>query len=174
MNITVNVDEVTLATVVREVTGYDEDDYPHGRRDITVADVVAEEIVARLVRDGSWPSVREQMLEVRREMLREALMPVVEEAMTSAFQKTNSYGEPTGAKVTMREVIVDEVKRMMTQPADSYSRDKGTVLQVMVRKEVEAALGAEVRDAVKKAREQVSAEIGQMVANAVQSGLKAR
>ena len=174
MNITVNVDEITLDTIVGEITEYDGDSDLIVKGNRTVADLVAEQIVATLVKDERWKSLRNSVLDIRTEVIREALMPVVEEAMTGAFQRTNSYGEPAGAKVTMRQVIADEVAKMMNNPADSYNREKGTVLQVMVRKEVEAALGAEVRGAVKQAREQVAAEIGQMVASAVQAGLKAR
>lgn len=174
MNITINVDEVSLSTAVAEIIQWDEEGDQYAKGEQTVADLVAAQIVAKLVGDRSWPSLREQLLEVRKDVLREALTPVIEEAMTSVFQKTNGYGEPAGPKVTMREVIADEVKRLMTQPADSYNRDRGTVLEVTVRKEVESALGAEIRNAVKQAREQVSAEIGQMVAASVQAGLKAR
>ena len=174
MNITVNIDEVSLSTAVDEITGYDEDGDWTGKRYRTVGELVAAQILDRLVRDNHWNRLRDQMLEIRGEVIREALLPVVEKAMGESFQKTNNFGEASGAPVTMRQVIADEVKRILTNPADNYSRDKGTVLQVMVRKEVEAALGAEIRDAVKQAREQVSAEIGQLVATAVQAGLKAR
>lgn len=174
MNITVNVDEVSLDTAVASIVRYDGDDSECVAGERTVADLVAELIVNRLMKDGRWGYLRDCVLNIRKEVIREALLPVVEKAMSEPFQRTNSYNEPAGPQVTMREVIADEAKRLMTQPADSYNRDKGTLLQVMVRKEVEAALGAEVRDAVKQAREQVSAEIGQMVANAVHAGLKAR
>lgn len=175
MNITLNIDEISLATAVDQVAEYDDDGDLIGPRDRTVGELVANMILERLVRDNHWNRLRDQMLEVRREVIREALLPVVEKALSESFQKTNSYGEPiAGTQATMREVIADEARKLMTEPADSYHRDKGTRLQVMVRKEVEAALGAEVKDAVKQAREQVSAEIGAMVASAVQAGLKAR
>jgi hypothetical protein len=174
MNITVNVDEVTLDTAVAQIIRWDEDGEQNVSGTRTVAEIVAEQITARLIKDDRWRSLRDKMFEVRTEVIREALAPIVEQALAESFQRTNSYGEPAGGTVTMRQVIADEAKKFMTQPADTYNRDKGTVLQVMVRKEVEAALGTEIREAVKKAREQVSAEIGQMVANSVQAGLKAR
>lgn len=175
MNITVNVDEVSLDTAVASIVRYDGDDSEYMAGERTVADLVAELIMARLMKDERYGYLRDNVLNIRKEVIREALAPVIEEALTGAFCKTNSYGEPiAGTQTTMREVIADEAKKLMTQPADNYHREKGTLLQVMVRKEVEAALGAEVKDAVKKAREQVSAEIGQMVATAVQAGLKAR
>ena len=174
MNITVNVDKVTLDTAVAEIVRYDSegDEYAAGER--TVADIVAEKITALLVKDERWLPLRERVLEIRKDVIREVLLPVVEEAVTGTFQKTNSYGEPVGPQITMRQVIAEEAQKMMTQPADSYNREKGTVLQVMVRQEVQAALGNEIRDAVKQAREQVATEIGQMVAASVQAGLKAR
>jgi len=174
MNITVNVDEISLDTVVADIVRYDSEDGEYRDGERTVADIVAEQITALLVKDDRWNSLRDRVLQIRKEVIREALLPVIEQAMGGAFQKTNTFGEPVGPEITMRQVIADEAKKMMTQPADSYNRDKGTVLQQMVRKEVEAALGAEIRDAVKQAREQVSGEIGSMVASAVQAGLKAR
>lgn len=174
MNITVNVDEVTLSTAVAEIIRYDSEDeeYREGQR--TVADIVAEQITARLIKDEHWRSLKDHVLRIREQVIREALTPVVEKALTESFQKTNSYGEPVGGQITMRQVIAEEAKKIMTGPADTYNRDKGTLLQVMVRKEVEAALRNEIRNAVKQAREQVAADIGQMVANSVQAGLKAR
>ena len=150
MNITVNVDEISLDTAVGEVVRYGEDgEYVTGHR--TVADLVAEQVTARLMQDDRWNSLRDRVLDIRKEVIRETLLPVIEEALTGAFRKTTNFGEPVGPEITMRQVIADEAKRLMTQPVDSYNRDKGTVLQQMVRKEVEAALGAEIRDAVKQA-----------------------
>lgn len=172
MNITVSVDEITLATVVAEIVDWDRDGDPvYEGKQATVGSLVADKITDRLTQDKGWPTLREKVLEIRAEVIREALTPVVEKALTETFQKTNSYGEPIGGQISMRQVIADEAKKLMTQSADTYNRDKGTLLQVMVRKEVETALGAEIRDAVKAARKQVSDEIGAMVAKSVAAGM---
>jgi hypothetical protein len=69
---------------------------------------------------------------------------------------------------------MSEAQRMLTHYESDYGRQKLTVMQALVRKEVEAAFANEVRDAVKQAREQVAGQIGAQVAAAVQAGLKSR
>jgi hypothetical protein len=174
MNITVKVDEVALDSVVGEIVGWDDEGEQVVTGDRTLADVVAEQIVAKAVKDDRYPHLREQALEIRKEIIREKLTPIIEEALSGGFQRTNGYGEPVGKPVTMREVIAEQVKEIVSKPASSYDRDKGSLLQQTVRKEVQEALAAEIKDAVKTAREQVASEIGNQVAAAVQSGLKAR
>ncbi len=51
MNITVNVDEVTLATVVEEVVGYDEEGEPRTTSG-TMAQLVAAQLVDRITKDA--------------------------------------------------------------------------------------------------------------------------
>ena len=174
MNITVNVDEVSLDTVVAEIVAFDEDGdpYPNGER--TVADLVAAQIMARLLKDDGYRQLATRVQEIRAEEIRAAVRPLIEEALRRPIRKTNTYGEATGAETTLTEVIIDEAQKAITKPLDSYNRDKGTFLSKTVADEVKKALSAEIADAVKKAREQVSAEIGQHVAAAVQAGLKAR
>jgi Arc/MetJ-type ribon-helix-helix transcriptional regulator len=174
VNITINVDEVTLDTIVGEVLGFDEDGDPVTKDERTIADTVAEKITAALVKDDRWDSMRKKVLEIRSEVIREALKPVVEQALTETFQRTNNYGEPIGGVISMRQVITDELKQFMTQPADTYNRDKGTVLQVFVRKAVAEVLTTEVQEAVRQAREQFAGEIGKQVTAAVQAGLRAK
>lgn len=175
MNITVNVDEVTLATAVAKITRWSEEDEELvGDGERTIGDIVAEQITAALIKDDRWDSMRKKVLEIRSEVIREALLPVVEKALGETFQKTNSYGEPIGGAISMRQVIAEEAKQFMTQPADTYNREKGTVLQVFVRKAVAEALTTEVQEAVKQAREQFAGEIGKQVTAAVQAGLRAK
>jgi len=174
MNITVNVDEVTLATVVDEVAGFNDDGDYVRHQPQTVADLVAARIVERLVKDDQYPHLRDQVIQVREELIRAALAPVIEEALTVPFRKTSTYGEPAGEPVTLRTVIAAEAQRMLTHYESDYGQRKLTVMQALVRKEVEAALAKEIRDAVAQAREQVSGEIGQMVASAVAAGMRSR
>ena len=174
MNIAVSVDDVTLDTIVGEILGFDEDGDPVTKGERTIASMVAEQITARLMHDDRWDSMRNKVLEIRAEVIREALLPVVEQALAEQFQRTNNYGEPTGGTISMRTVIAEEAKKFMTQPADTYNREKGTVLQVFVRKAVAEALTTEVQEAVKQAREQFAGQIGQQVTAAVQTALRAK
>ena len=174
MNITVKVDEISLDTAVAEVFAYDEDGDAYARGERTVGDLVAGQIVDRLVRGANtgWPGLVAKVTEIRNEVIRETVRPQIEEAVAAPFRKTNSYGEPVGEPTTLRQLIVDEARKAVNEPADRYS--SSTFLQQAVRAEVQKALAKEIADAVKQAREQVAAEVGQHVAAAVQAGLKAR
>jgi hypothetical protein len=179
VNIEIKVDDVTLSTVVADVVDFDEDgDLVSSGKEKTVADLVAEQIVARLVRDDRYPRLRDKVTEIRDEEIRAAIRPAIVEAVTRPIKRTNGYGEPTGQETTLSEVIVDEARKFMKEPADKYRREDGTVLQKLVRDEVHRAFGAEIADAVKQARELVATQLGDKVSDqitaAVRAGLKAK
>lgn len=166
MNITVQVDEATLATVISEATEY--------RDDITIGDAVARQLTDHVLHDRDvWPRFRDQVTQIRDEEIRAQVAPLITEALTKPLQKTNNYGEPTGQATTLSEVIVAEAKRLVSQPKDSYSNGR-TLLQEMVAEQVKAALGKEIADAVKQARAAVADQVGDMVAAAVAEGMRKR
>lgn len=176
MNIEVKVDDVSLNTIVAEAVGYDEnsgDLYEKGG--VTVAHLVASMVVDRLVQDRDrWYEMSRTVTEIKRDVIREAVLPMVEKAIAEPIQKTSVYGDPIGDPVTLREVIVDEARKLVNKPAEQYSRSGQTILQKVVAEEVRAAFGEEIKDAVKQAREQVAGEIGQQVAAAVANAMKGR
>lgn len=179
MNIEIKVDDITLSTVIAEVVDYDEDgDLVSSGKEKTVADLVADRIVERLVRDDRYPRLKDRVTEIRDEEIRAAIRPAIEQAVTRPIRKTNSWGEPTGQETTLSEVIVDEARKFMKEPADKYRREDGTVLQKLVRDEVHKAFATEIADAVKQAREMVATQLGDKVSDqitaAVRAGLKAK
>jgi hypothetical protein len=175
LNITVNVDDVTLASVVGEVTSYDEEgNREYNGEATTIADLVVRRIVRKATQGPDWDSLARRITTVRDEVIRELVRPQVEEALTAPVQRTSSWGDPVGDPQTLRDVIIAEAQKLLKQPADSYNRDKGTVLEQVVRKEVQAALSAEIKAAVQQAREAVAGEIGQQVATAVVAAMKAK
>lgn len=167
MNITVQVDGVTLDSVIRPPTEYSDG--------ITIGTEVARQLVNTIIQDRDvWPHFRDRVTEIRDEEIRAQVTPLIADALGKTLQKTNAYGEPAGGTTTLSEVIVAEAKRLLTQPKDSYSRSGRTVLQDMVAEEVKQALGAEIADAVKQARELVSGQVGEMVAAAVADAMRKR
>lgn len=174
MNITVKVDEVSLDTVVAEIVAFDEEGEPYGQGNRTVADIVSAQIVDRLVRDKGWPTLQEQVRDIRAEVIKDALRPQIDEAISKPIQKTNTYGEAIGEPTTLRELIVDEVRKAVNAPADRYSSNRGTYLQQAVADEVKKALGKEIAEAVKEARALVAGQVGQQVAAAVAEGMRKR
>lgn len=164
MNIEIKVDDITLDTIVGDVVGFDEDGdaYQTGQR--TVASMVAEQIVTRLVADNRYTSLRDQVMEIRKEEIRAAVRPAIDEALAKPIYKTNAYGERTGSETTLAEIIADEARKQIAEPVDRYHHDKGTVLQQTVRAEVQKAFKAEIADAVKQVREQVAGELSSTLA----------
>jgi hypothetical protein len=178
MNITVNVDEVSLDTVVAEVLGYDHEtgeSYPERER--TIGDIVAEKLLERVInhdRGSGYQGLLTQVREIRAEVIREAVRPQVEEAIAAPVQKTNSYGDPIGEPTSLRDLIVAEARKAVNEPADRYSSRGGSFLQQAIEKAVKDALADEIKSAVEAARKGVAGEIGKTVAAAVDAGLKAR
>ncbi|MFE4867650.1 hypothetical protein [Streptomyces sp. NPDC056682] len=160
MNIEIKVDELSLNTIVADVVSFDEDGDPYTEGTKTVADLVATQIVNRLVKDDQWKRLREQVLDIRTEEIRAAVRPSIDEALARPIYKTNTYGERTGQETTLAELISEEARKQLAEPADRYRSEKGTVLQQAVRAEVKKAFETEIADAVQKARELVVAELG--------------
>ena len=175
MNITVNVDEVTLATVVGEVVEYDGDGDARLKGEKTIAHLIAEQLAGRIIKDAErWSYLRDVVEEIRKELVREALAPIVAEAVAAPLQRTNSWGEPAGEPVTMTTVIVGEVRKYLQEPADSYRRENGTILQKLIRDEVQKAFAAEVKAAVEAARAAVAKEIGDQFGTQVAAAVTAK
>ena len=175
MNINVNVDEITLDTIVGDVYAYDSDTGEWGHRNQTIADLVAVAIVDGLHADhDSWNTLGTRFREIRTELIRDMIRPQLEQALAEPFRRTNDYGEPTGQPVTLRELVVKEAQRALTAPVDTYNRDKGSFVDQLVRTEVRNAFAAEVADALKQARAAVAGEIGKQVASAAIAAMKAK
>jgi len=169
MNITVKIDEVSLATVVDQALAYDDENGPYVAGERTIGHLVAEMIVERLTQD------RDRWYELRSTVIREAVLPAIEQAIATPIQKTSLYGDPVGDPVTLREVIVDEARKVINaKDPNDYRGDKGTFLVRVVREEVSNALRAEIAAEVAKAKAAVADEIGKQVAGAVTAAMKAR
>ncbi|RZF05983.1 hypothetical protein [Streptomyces albidoflavus] len=173
MNIEVKVDEITLSTVVADVLGIDEDGetYTDGQR--TIADLVAAQIVTRLTRSTEWPTLRQRFLDIRNEEIRAAVRPSIEDAINRPIYRTNHYGERTGEQTTLAEVIADEARQLLKEPADRYRSERGTVLQQVVRAEVKKAFETEIADMVKQARDLVTTQLGDDIARQVTAAVTA-
>jgi hypothetical protein len=171
VNITVQVDEVTLGTVVHEF--YNDED------DVTVGDRVAEAVLKHVIADKDhWKPFRDRVLEIRDSEIRAAVKPLIKEALTKPFRQTNTYGEATGPEITLSQVIVAEAKKALTKPVDQYSRDKGTFVSSLVAAAVKEAFATEIAAEVRKARDMVTGELGDQIGSkitaAVRDALRAR
>jgi hypothetical protein len=75
----------------------------------------------------------------------------------------------------MRELILAEVEKFMSAPADRHYRDKGTVLEKYVRDEVQTTLKKELADALAEEKAKVVAAVrasaADLIADAVKRGI---
>lgn len=176
MDIVVNVDASQIDLNEYISAYYDEDGDRVGGR--TVADAVVAALVTQAAKGDYSDSLKTRVKDIRDEEIRDAIAPTLAEAIAKPLVKTNSYGEPVGKETTLRELILEEARKIWEQPVDRYSREKGTHLQAAIRKEVQAAFQEEIAEAVKVAREAVAKEIGGSIADtvtkAVRAGLTAR
>lgn len=175
MHIEIKVDEVTLATVVDDIIGHDEETgepYQAGRR--TIGDLVAAQLVDRVTRETDrYRALVTKVTEIRTELIRETIRPQLEQALAAPLRKTNSYGEATGQESTLREVIVAEAKAAMSNRDRNHGSGR-TWIEETVAAEVRKVLADEITQAVKTARTELANQISASVATAVQAGLRSR
>jgi len=88
------------------------------------------------------------------ELMATHVAPMVAELLEGlAFQRTNTYGDPTGEKYTLREYIVREAQAWLNKPIDAqgheqgYANDRTLPRGVrLVRKAIDEAMTAAVAD----------------------------
>jgi len=170
MDIVVNVDASQIDLNEYISAYYDEDGDRIGGR--TVADAVVAALVNQAAKGDYSDSLKQRVKDIRDEEIRKAIAPTLAEAIATPIVKTNSYGEPIGKETTLRELILEEARKIWEQPVDRYSREKGTHLQAAIRKAVMEAFQAELAEAVKVAREVVAHEIGGSIADVVTKAVK--
>lgn len=162
MEIKVDVSQIAsidLSTVVGDRLVYDhdaEDTIPHA---VTLADIVADKIVLRLVAEDGYRDQRKTVMMVREQMIREKLEPIVTKAIEGPIQKTNSFGEATGPAVTLRELIMVEVGRVINDRRNSngYNDNKSpTVLEKLIKAEVGTAFAKEVQDTIEAEKAKIT------------------
>lgn len=176
MQINVTVDEVDLTAPAGE--RYDRE---YGDRvPATLGEIVAEKLVEHLVRDDSYPTLRQVLVSIREQEIRTRINVEVERAFEQPLQKTNSYGEPIGGGTTLRDLIMDEVKKFLNTAIkrDSYDRNPAkTAAQAFVAeqvrdvltKELSAALAEEKAKVVEVVRNEGARVLTAAVAKVVQA-----
>lgn len=181
MQINVNVeglDTIDLTTVVGdEIAYYNPETEENEHRPRTLGDIVAEKLAEKVYAKSAHEdlyALRDSVRKERVAMIRERLAPVVEQALTGDIQKTNSYGEPTGAATTMRELVIAEVSRVINGKSDRYSTTPPLLAQV-VNREVTSLLQRELAEIYAAEKEKVVAAVraqaAELVADAVKKGL---
>lgn len=176
MQINVNVSEVNLTDEIDGRGPWDEETETYAP--MTLADLVAEKLADRLVKDNNeyYNDVYKRVSKQMDEYVRERVAPLVDEAMLKPIRKTNSYGEPTGQETTMTELILASVKAFLEHSQkDGYGRGNRTKAQQLVDEAVGNKLTKELSEVVAAERtkvvEAVRAQAGKIIAEAVTKGV---
>lgn len=174
INVTVDgIDGIDLATIIGERRRYDHDLEETIGSDVTLGDQVARLIAAKLTKDDEYDGLRKRFLAIRDGEIREAVKPLVAEAVAGAIALTNSYGEPTGKTTTMRELVMVEAKKALTERTD-YGRGP-TLAQRIVAEETGRAFQSELAAVIKVEKEKVVAAVrakaADLIADAVKQGV---
>jgi len=177
INVTVEgLDGIDLNTVVGdEIAYYNPETEETEYRPRTIADIVADRLTKRITEDGRWGEARQQFATIRDEEIRKAVKPIVAEALAGPIRKTNSYGEPTGAATTMRELIIAEVGKALHEPLDKYNRSGPTFLHKAVADTVRTMLDAELKAVFDAEKAKIVAAVkdkaADLIADAVRQGV---
>lgn len=108
--------------------------------------------------------------------IRKAADEMLKEMLNRPQRKTNSWGEPVGDPVTMRDYIADRFEKYMSETVDREGRkstssyDKGRtrsewLIETLGEKEVLAAAKVEVEKVRKAAESQISAAVANFIAS---------
>jgi hypothetical protein len=170
--IQVNAEAVDLSTPIGErPIQVGEDEWI--RDAVTLGDAVAERIANRLMREEEYRPLKQRVLEIRDNEVREQVKPVVARAIEASVQPTNSYGQPTGEPVTLTDVIVREAKELLNKRSD-YGRGP-TFLEGVIRDAVGVALQKELAAAIAEEKAKVVAVIrakaAELIAEAIKAGV---
>lgn len=170
MQLEVNVSDVNLSDVVREDSEY--------APAVKLGDLVVGELVQRYMQTEDWPSLRKRITQVRDEEIRALVLPIIAEAVAKPVQKTNTYGDPIGEATSLREVILDEARKLLQgAKGDSYNR-KEPLGRQLIREMVDKELRAELAEAIKAEREKVVAAVraqaAELITEAVTKGVTGR
>lgn len=111
--------------------------------------------------------VRDSVKSITREEIRDAVAPLLDDAIAGAVTPTNSWGEPTGEVVTLRDAILKEAREQLKGKAEVRGGGRGnlSVVQEFIRQEVSKAVAEDLQTVLAEARAEVRAAV---VADAAQ------
>lgn len=177
MKIEIEISEITLNTVVGDIIGFDYDGDAVVEGQTRVADLVADRIADRVASTEEFRELRKQVTTIRDEMIREKLEPVLAEVMEAPIRKTNGFGEQTGEPVTMRELVMEEARDLLSQrDRRGYNQAPWitTFVHEQVRELFEKELKAELAEAKAKLKKEILDRVSQDAAQTVAQALNGK
>jgi hypothetical protein len=167
LNITVNVTDVDLDSILEP--GIESDGETHGHMEpVTLREAViqrvAGDVLTRMAHEDRAAILR-RISEIRAEVIRELVTPILEEAVASGVQRTNTFGEPTGPVKPLRDIVLEEARAALTK---REYHDRPTFVEKVVREEVQRTireeLQAEIKAEAEKAKAAIRAKAAELIA----------
>lgn len=175
IKVDVNVDNIGLQSSVGTRRKYDDDgEYEAG--EVLLVDVIAQVVAEKLTKDDQYPKLRDQVLKIREEEIRAAIIPMIEKAVAAPIQKTTSYGSPVGEPTTLTELIIQTTNDILKKGIDrsGYSDSRGeTLLAKLIRTEVTNAMQKELKEVIDAEKAKVVATVQKHGAALLASALEA-
>lgn len=140
----------------------------------TLADLICRQALDKLAKGEPWNNLAKRIEQITTEEIRAHVVDLLKDAITGDIRRTNTYGEPYGEPTTLRAVIGEEAKTALTRSVDGYGQ-RQTVLQKLVREQIEQAMKAELSEAIAEERAKVVAAVrtqaAKLIAEAVTIGV---
>lgn len=147
---------ITVTFDLEELSREEGDSYQRGLLGV-IAPMVTTELVRKITVADEWSGLAKRIRDIRDEEIREQLRPMVAETLSASIQRTNHYGEPTGDPVTLREVVAETGRKLLIEPqrnGSGYSTNE-TLVRRLIREEVDAAFGRELKAALDEAKAEI-------------------
>lgn len=172
MQIEVKVGDIDLSTVAPGCYG------PHDEA-MTVGDLVVAEVARQFMATDDYRTLRARIREIRDEVIHAQITPMIAEAVAKPIQRTGAYGDPIGEPISMREVVVDEARKILqSTPQGSYDRNAQSLGRKLIHEMVEKEMRAELTEVIKEERQKVidavRAQAAELITEAVTKGVTGR
>lgn len=164
------VDQVAqhvMGYVVRDNQDYSYDDGESGDVETTAPKYRGETIanlVKNVVMERTRRAVDEAVKEVTGEHVRAAVAAILEEG----WQKTNSYGEPTGPKMDLKA----RIGALLVEVQDTYSSNRRPWIENIVREQVDKTFAAVFAKEIEGAKAKFRAALDGTISAKLQESLK--
>ncbi len=175
MEITVNVTDVDINSVVGSTRRYNHDTEEYHEEPLTLGEAIIDRVADLLVQTSDR-ELRLAVNQVRTQEIKDQVAKQVEAALVEPLRQTNTWGEPTGEPTNLRNEILRIASKAVELPArsNSYQAEK-SVLQRIISEEVDRVLAKELADVVKAEKEKVVAAVrakaADLIATAVREGV---
>ena len=162
VNVTIDLDKV-LARRTRGLAYYG-DGEPYETEEVqetTIEDLVLDGVVAQLVKeitsDRDFHSgAKSRISNIRDEILRDLLTPILTAAIEAAVQPTNTMGEGVCEPVTLSDIILQRGKGWLEEHVDSRpGRGRTTRIQHIIAEAVDRSFTGELQQALSAGKAEI-------------------